>query len=74
MSHHANGDSQMSVSASTSDSVQIRFSSLGHVKVDDDVHRLHVDTASKEIAGNEAAAISLAKVVENAVAMSLDFL
>ena len=41
------GETQMSESAGTTDTVKVRLRVLGEIKVDDDIDRLNVDTASE---------------------------
>lgn len=47
-----NGNAQVSESARTTDSVQVRFSHLGEIEVDHHVDSLDVNTASKQICLN----------------------
>lgn len=54
--------------------MEVGLSVLGEVKVDNDVDCRNVDTASEEIGGDKVAALALAEVVEDAVAMGLNHL
>lgn len=65
------GDTQMTEPTGPADTMKIRLSVLGKIKVDDDVDCLDVDTASEEIRADKVAALAIAEIVENAVARLL---
>lgn len=45
------GETQVSEATGAADAVEVRLSVLGEVEVDDDVHRLDVDTAREQVCG-----------------------
>jgi hypothetical protein len=51
ISDEIDSETKMTKSATSADSVQIRFGVLRKVKIDDHVHRLYVYSACKEIFG-----------------------
>jgi hypothetical protein len=51
--------------------VQVRLRVFGKIKVDDDVHRLDIDSAREKIGAHQVAANAVAEVVENTVAVGL---
>jgi len=61
----------VTVSARTTNPVQICLGSLGKVKVDDHIDSLDIDTASQQIRANQVATYTIAEVVEYTVASSL---
>ncbi len=62
----------MTKPARTTNTMEICLRRFWEVKVDDDVHGLDVDTASKEVRANEVAADTFAELVEDAIAMRLE--
>jgi len=51
--------------------MEVCFRIFGEIKVDDDIDGLDVDAARKKVGADEVAANTIAKVVENAVAVRL---
>lgn len=62
-----NRQTQVTVSAGSTDSVQIGFSILGEIKVDNNVDSLDINTTGQEIGANEVSADAVAEVVEDTV-------
>merc|ERR1719261_1113637 len=62
---------QVAEATRPTDPVQVRLRVLREIEIDDNVHRLDVDSASEQVRGDEAAASSIAEVVEHAVAVRL---
>jgi hypothetical protein len=54
--------------------MEVCFAVLGEVKVNNDVHRLDIDTTGEEVRADEVAADAVAEVVENTVTMGLQHL
>lgn len=52
VSDQVDRNAQVSEPTRTADSMQVRFGHLRKVEVDDNVHSLNVDTASKQICSN----------------------
>lgn len=65
------GKTKVTVSARSTNSVQVGFGILGEVKVDDNVDSLDINTTSEEIGADEVSADAVAEVVEDAVASLL---
>lgn len=61
----------MSKATRTTDPVQVRLGHFGEVKVNDDVHSLHVYAARKQVTADEVPAQALSEVVEHAVPVRL---
>lgn len=74
VSNKIHGDAQVTETAGSTDSVQVRLRILREVEVDDDVDGLNIDTASEEIRRHQVAASAVAEVVEDAVAVRLNHL
>lgn len=64
----------MTITAATTDTMEIRLRVLGEVKVDDNIDRLDIDTSREEIRADEIAANTVAKVVEDTITMLLEHL
>ena len=56
---------------SPANSVQVGLSVAREVKVDDNVHRLDINTTSQQIGADQISAVSLAEIVEHAVTVIL---
>lgn len=54
--------------------VKIGFSVLWEVKIDNDIHRLDIDTTSKKIGANKIATYTISKIVKYSVPMILKHL
>ena len=54
--------------------MQVRLAVLGKVKIDNDVHRLDINSTSEEVRADKIAAYAVAEVVEDAVAVGLEHL
>lgn len=64
----------MSEPARTSNAMEVCLGILGEIEVDDNVHGLDIDTASKKIRTHQVAADTISEIVENAVAVVLEHL
>lgn len=62
-----NGQTQVTVTAGSTDSVQISLGILGEIKVDDNVYSLDINTTGEKIGADEVSADAVAEVVEDAV-------
>ena len=62
---------EMSETARTTDTMQIRLCVLGEIEVDNDVHSLNVDTSGQQIRADKVAAHAVAEVVEYAITIML---
>jgi len=67
-----NCDTTVSITTRTTNSVEVGLGVLGEVKVDDYIHRLNVDTASKEVRADQITADTVAEIVENPVPVVLE--
>lgn len=65
-------ETEVTVTARTTDPVQVRLGRFREVEVDDDVDGLDVDTAGEQVGADEVAADAVAEVVEDAVAVRLE--
>lgn len=65
-------ETEVTVTARTTDPVQVRLGRFREIKVDDDVDGLDVDTAGEQVGADEVAADAVAEVVEDAVAVRLE--
>lgn len=65
------GETQVSESTGTANTVQIGFRVLGEVEVDHDVDRLDIDTTSQQVRADEVAAYAVAEIMEHAVTVLL---
>lgn len=65
-------ETEVTVTARTTDPVQVRLGRFRKIKVDDDVDGLDVDTAGEQVGADEVAADAVAEVVEDAVAVRLE--
>ena len=54
--------------------MQVRLAILRKVKIDNDVHRLDINSTSEEVRADKVAAYAVAEVVEDAVAVRLEHL
>lgn len=54
--------------------MQIRLAILGEIKIDNDIHRLNINSTSEEVRADKVAAYAVAEVMENAVAVRLEHL
>lgn len=68
------GNSQVSESSGTPNSVEISLRVLREIEVDDNVHGLNVDTSGKQIRANQIPATPVAEIVEDTVTMGLQHL
>lgn len=57
--HHRNGNTEMSITARTTDAVQVSLCTLREIKIDDNVDGLNVDTTSEQVTANKATTIAL---------------
>lgn len=57
--NHGNGNTKVSITTGTTNTVQVSLCTLGKVKVDDDVNGLNVDTTSEQVTANKATTIAL---------------
>jgi len=71
VSHKVDGETKMSKTAGSSNSMEVCLGILGKVEVNDDVDGLDVDTAGKEVRTYEVTTYSVAEVMEDTVAMGL---
>ena len=62
---------QMSKASRSSDAVEVGFCVLWEVKVDNNIDGLDINTASEEIRANEISTDSIAKVMEDSIAVGL---
>jgi hypothetical protein len=65
------GETQVTETSRTTDSVKVRFTILGEIKVDDDIHRLNIDTSGEEIRRYQVPCSFIAELVENPVSVRL---
>jgi len=65
------GQSKMTKASRPPNSVQIGLCIFWEVKVDDNVHRLNVNSAREEVRTHEVASTSIAKLMENSVSVGL---
>lgn len=54
--------------------MQIRLAILREVKIDNDIHRLNINSTSEEVRADKVAAYAVAEVMEDAVAVRLEHL
>ena len=62
----------MSKSPRPTYSVEVRFTVLGEVEVDNDVNGLDIDTTGEEVRADKVPADAIAEIVEDAVAVGLE--
>jgi len=67
--YKVNSETQMSKASGTTNSMKIGLRILGEIKVDDDIDGLNVDTSGEQIRTNEVSADTVAKVVEDTIAV-----
>lgn len=65
------GETEMSKAARSADAMQVGFSVLWEVKVDDDVNRLDINTTGEEVRADKISADAIAEIMENAVTVCL---
>lgn len=65
------GQTKVSETSRTTDTVEVGLSVLWEVEVDDNVHSLDIDTTSQEIGANKVAAVTIPEVMEDAVTVVL---
>ena len=61
----------MSKSSRPTDAMEIGFSILGEIKVDDNVDGLNINTTCQKIGANEIAADPVTEIVEDTIAVRL---
>ena len=61
------GQTKMAVATRSTNAVKIGLGVLGEVKVDDDVHRLDIDTTGEQIGTDQVPANAIAEIVEDTV-------
>jgi hypothetical protein len=54
--------------------MQVRLAILREVKIDNDIHRLNINSTSEEVRANKVAAHAVSEVMEDAVAVRLEHL
>lgn len=57
----------MTITAGSTNSVEVRFSVLGKIEVDDDIDSLNVDTAGEEIGADKVSTNAVAEIMEDAI-------
>jgi len=65
------GKTKMTITARSTNAMQVRFGVLGEIKVDNDIHSLNIDTTSEKIRRDKITAGSASEVVEDAVSFRL---
>eukprot|EP00760_Papus_ankaliazontas_P008881 PhM_4_TR13942/c4_g1_i1/m.5384 len=70
--NEVDGDAEVSEATAATDTVEVRLGVLREVEVDDDVHGLDVNAAGDKVTAHKVAALALAEVVEDAVAVLLE--
>lgn len=68
------GQTKVTETTRTTDSVQVSLGVLGEVKVDDNVDGLDIDTSGQQIGTDQVTAGTVAEIVENPVSMRLEHL
>ena len=71
-SDEIDGNTQMTESTGSADTMKIRLSVLGKVKIDDDVDSLNVDATSEEIRAYKVATFAVAEIVKNSITRLLE--
>ena len=66
------GETKVTETSRTANTVEIRLGVLGEVEVNDDVHCLDIYTTSEEIGADEVTADAVAEVVKDAVSVGLE--
>ena len=70
-SNKVDRNTKVTIPTRSTDPVQVSLSHSGEIKVDDHVDSLDVNTASEEIRTDQVAAVPLAEIVEDPVAVRL---
>lgn len=65
------GQTQVTITARTTNSVQVRLGVLWEIKIDDDIYGRNIDTASEQIRADQIFALTISKVVENTISVVL---
>jgi hypothetical protein len=66
-SNEVDGDTQMSKSSRSTDSVEVSLSILWEIKVYNNIDRLNIDTSSKDVSTDKASGLSVLEVMEDSV-------
>jgi len=66
-----NGKTEVTITARSTNTVKVRFRVLGEIEVDNDVHRLDINTTGEKIRGNKVTTGSTSEVVEDAISFRL---
>lgn len=72
--NQVDGQSQMSETSRSTDAMEISLRILGKIEIDDHVHSLNVDTASKKIRADKIAAYTVPEIMKDAVTIVLQHL
>lgn len=62
-----NGQTQVTETTTTADTMKVGLGVLWEIKVDDNVYGLDIDTTGQKIRADQVAADSVSEIVENAV-------
>ncbi len=65
------GNTQMTESSGTTDTMQVCLGHLGEIKVDDNIHSLDVDTSGEQVWADQVTACTVAEIVEDTVTVIL---
>ena len=68
------GETKVSESTGTTNTMKVRLGVLGKIEVDDNVDCLNIYTTGEEVRANEVAADTLAEIMEDAVTVGLEHL
>ena len=71
VSHKIDAQAKVTETARAANAVKVGLGVLGEIKVDHDVHRLDVNATREEVGRNQAAASSVAEVMEHSVPVGL---
>lgn len=69
--NQVNSQTQVAVTAGSTNAVQIRLCILGEIKVDDDINRLDINTSGEQVGANKVSADTVSEIVENTVSSML---
>jgi len=70
-SDEVDGDTEMSKTTRSTDSVEMGLCILREIEVDDNIHTLDVDTSCEKISANQASSLSILEVMIDTISVAL---
>lgn len=71
LSDEVNGQTEVTKTTRSSDSVQVGLSILGEIEVDHNVNRNDIDTTCEQVSTDETTSFSILEIMENSVSVRL---